>query len=312
MKRFIKKFLLENWSLKATALLLSLILWLFVHGEPGPESVVRIPIQVQLPRQMEIMNERPTMVEVTMRGAVFSNIWFAQPLPNCIINMQGASEGKHAIELSPENVFVPKGSRLEILHVNPSSVTIVLQRTLSKEVPVVALIRGEPARGFEIYGKQVKPATAIITGPRSHIEHLSEIQTEAVSINDQKQPERFFVNLNLKDDLLHTSLNNPVQVDIQIGPRRKLYIIAQVPVQIDNPVYVTSPKKLTIQVKAPINPAADLTSADFSVMVDTRNINDSDLPVRVKPEIRLTRNVNGLMEIKQVQPPEVTVQAKRR
>jgi YbbR domain-containing protein len=220
MKRFIKEFLLENWSLKITALLLALILWQFVRGEPVPASVVRIPIQVQLPRQMEVTSERPTMIEVTMRGTAFSNEWFGQPLPNCIVNLQDAKEGEHTVQLNTNNIQVPKGSGIEVLQVNPAKALIVLQQTISKLVPISAPIQGEPARGFEVYGKQTKPASIIITGPRSHIEPVREIFTESLSIRNHKKSSRFFVWLNNKDSFIRASLNNPIQVDVQIGPRR--------------------------------------------------------------------------------------------
>jgi YbbR domain-containing protein len=221
MKRFIKEFFLENWSLKITALLLALILWLFIRGEPSPSSVVRIPIQVQLPSQMEVTSERPTMIEVTMRGAAFSNVWFGRPLPNCIVNLQDAKEGEHTVQLNTDNIQVPKGAGIEVLQVNPTRALIVLQQTISKLVPISAPIRGEPARGFEIYGKQLKPSSIIITGPRSHIEPVREILTEVISLRDQNQSSRFFVGFNIKDSFIRTSLNNPVQVDVQIGPRRR-------------------------------------------------------------------------------------------
>jgi YbbR domain-containing protein len=221
MKRFIKENLLENWSLKTTAIFLAMILWLLVRGEPGPERVVAVPLEVQLPRHMEITNEPPTTVEVTMRGAAFSNMLFSQPLPNCVVDLQGAAEGEHVIKMSPGNVRVPKGSGIEVLQVNPARIVIVLQQTVSKEVPVTVPIRGTPAQGFEIYSKQIIPPSVIISGPRSHIERINEISTEAVSINDQRQSSRFFVSLNLKDNFVRASLNNPVQVDVLIGPRRK-------------------------------------------------------------------------------------------
>jgi YbbR domain-containing protein len=220
MKRFIKEFILENWSLKAAAVLLALVLWLFVRGESGPERVVAIPLEVQIPHHMEITNERPTSVEVTMRGAAFSNMWFGQPLPTCIIDLQGSKEGEHVIALTPENVKTPKGSGIEILQVNPARVTLVLEQTISKEVSIVVPVRGDPAHGFDVYTRASNPATIIITGPHSHIEPVREIWTEAVSIAGQKQPVRFFVALNIKDKAIRTPLNDPVQVDIQIGPHR--------------------------------------------------------------------------------------------
>jgi YbbR domain-containing protein len=311
MKRFIKEILLKNWSLKATALLLSLILWLFVRGESGPERVVAIPLEVQLPRHMEIINERPTTVEVTMRGAVLSNMWFSQPLPNCIIDLQGNKEGDHVITLNPENVRVPKGSGIEVLQVNPTRVVIILQQTISKEVPIAVPTRGEPAHGFEIYGKLTKPPSVVITGPRSHIEPVAIAPTEPVSISGQKQPSRFFANLNLKDNFIRTSLSSPIQVDVQIGPRRRFFTIPKVPVSIDNPAYMTSPRQISIQVKAPVNMIESISPSDFKVTVDAKTPNGADLPIRVKPEIRFARNWNGLVSIEEVQPPEVTVRAKK-
>ena len=78
MMRFIKNLFLENWNLKTTALLLALILWLFVRGEPGAITVVDVPLEIQVPPSMEITNERPATIEVTMRGTALSKTWFGR------------------------------------------------------------------------------------------------------------------------------------------------------------------------------------------------------------------------------------------
>jgi YbbR domain-containing protein len=276
MKQFIKETLLENWSLKATAVLLSLILWLFVRGEPGPERVVSVPLEIQVPRHMEITNERPASVAITMRGAAFSNMWFGQSLPACIVDLQGASEGLHVISLTPENIQSPKGSGVEVLQVNPARISILLERTISKEVAIVVPIRGDPPSGFEIYGKTLKPASTIITGPRSHIEPIQDIPTEAVSINGQKQSTRFFVNLNLKDNTVRTSISSPVQVDVQIGPRRKLNTIESVPLATDNPALSTIPRQVTVQVLAPVTGQPELVPENLNAMVVTKGLDPSN------------------------------------
>ncbi len=311
MKRFIKEYILENWSLKATAILLALTLWLFVRGEPGPERIVTIPLEVQVPRHMEIINERPTSVEVTMRGAAFSNMWFSQPLPTCIIDLQRSKEGEHVVILTPENVKTPKGSGIEVLQVNPARVTLVLEQTVSKEVPIVIPVRGEPARGFDVYGKSSRPLAIVITGPRSRIEPIREIPAEAVSIAGLKQPVQFFVSLNIKDNAIRTPLNNPVQIDIQIGPSRKLFTVDHVPVATDDPAYVAAPKQIAVQVLAPVDSAAELTPADFSAFVSTRDLNAAP-PVKTKPQVGIVNGkLNGNVIIKDVYPSEVVIRKKR-
>jgi len=256
---------------------------------------------------MEITHERPTSVEVTMRGAAFSSMWFSQPLPTCVVDLQGANEGEHVITLTPENVKTSKGSGIEVLQVNPARVTLVLEQTASKEVPIVVPVRGEPASGFDVYGRFSKPPTIVITGPRSRIEPVREIPAEAVSISGQKQPVRFFVALNIKDNAIRTPLNNPVQVDIQIGPRRKLFTVAQIPVATDDPTYVTSPKQIAVQVLAPADSAAKLAPADFSAFVSTKNLNAAP-PVKTKPQVGIVNNkLSGDVIIKDVYPSEVVI-----
>jgi YbbR domain-containing protein len=218
MKRFIKEYVLENWTLKATALLLALMLWLFVRGEPGPERVVTIPLEVQLPSQMEIVNERVSTVEVTMRGANLSGKWSNLPLPTCVIDLQKAREGEHPVTLTRDNIRIPKGSGIEVLQVNPARVVLVLERTFSKEVPILVPLKGKLPKGFEIINQTRYPNRLTVTGPRSRVEPITEVATEPIELKNQTQSARFMVNLNLKDTAIRTSWVDPIQVDLDIGP----------------------------------------------------------------------------------------------
>ena len=312
MKRSIREWLTENWTLKATAVLLALILWLFVRGEPGIERVVTVPLDVQVPRHMEITNERITSVEVTLRGAAFSNIWVNQNLPTCIVNLQDAKEGDHLVTLTPANVKTPRGSGIEVLQVKPVRVELKLEQTISKEVPVLAPILGEPVRDFEIYGKLIKPDTVVVTGPRSQIESVHEISTEAVSIGGQKQSTRFFVNLQPKNKAVRPSLMNPVQVDIEVGPRRHLFSVEKVQVDLDDADFTTVPRQVSVQVMAPIDMKKTLTPSHFAATVSTKGLDQEKLPARVKPEVRIFGQSDNYVLIKGVQPPEVTVRRIRR
>jgi hypothetical protein len=307
MKRVIKEYLLENWSLKATALLLALILWLFIQGEPGQQRGLAVPLEVLVPRNMEITNERPTSAEITYRGPAFSNIGSA----TCIIDLKSAKEGKHLVSLTSDNVRMPKGLGIEILQINPARVTLVLEQTVSKEIPIVPSIRGEPAQGIEIYGRYPDPATVIITGPRSRVEPVREVATETISITGKGKSSQFFVNLNLHDDAIRSSVIVPIQVSIQMGPRRKLHTIQHVPVAVDDAAYIIEPRQISIQILASPELIGELAPADFLATVSTKALEASSLPARIKPSVRLLRNANGSVMIRNVYPSEVFVQRKK-
>jgi YbbR domain-containing protein len=304
MKRFLREYLLKNWNLKVTAILLTLILWLFVRGEPGPERIVAVPLEVLLPRQMEITNERPLTIDVTMRGPAFSNI---QPQPTCIVDLQEASEGEHRVNLTPENVSIPQGSRIEVLHLNPARIDIKLERTLSKKVGIVVPIQGEPAQGFEIYDKSSKPNSVMASGPRSRIEPLEEISTEAISIADQKQTASFYVRLNPGDSAIRTALTNPVEVNIRVGPRRSRHTVKQVPIVLEDEAFAVSPKDISVRVLAPPEAIEKLTAETFTVTIDPKELETSEFPAELKPIIRLPEAFKDTVVIQSSQPPEVTV-----
>ena len=314
MRRFIKEYVLENWNLKITAILLALMLWLIVRSEPGLERVIRgVPLEVQLPRHMEITREDPTSVEVTVRGAALSDLLLTQPAPTtCLVHLSGAKEGENVITLTPENVKISRGSGIDVTQVNPARVTIVLERTVSKEVPITVPVRGEPSQGFEIYSRTFRPAVMTISGPRSHVEAVREITTEAISIGEQRQPVRFFVGLNIKDNFIRPSSPSPVQVDIQVGPRRKLFTVAEIPLTIDDADYVTVPRFVSAKILAPAQAPGDLTAANFRASVSINSLGSSTLPAKVKPVVTILNNSGGMVSIKTAFPAEVTIQNKKR
>ncbi len=307
----LKEFILENWTLKLMSVLLAWILWLFVRGEPGTERVITVPFEVRISRDMEITNERPNSVDVTVRG-IIPNTWFGQTIPTCSIDLQGYSEGEHNIPLSPANVHLPRASGLEVLKITPARVTLVLEKTISKEVPIVVTTRGEPPSGFDVYDKTASPSVVLLTGPRSHVERLQHIATEPVPLTGEEQSIRMLSNLNIRDNMVRSMPVGPVEVKITIGVHRKLTTVPNVPVQVDDGNYTTSPQKVSIHVLVPIDFKGSLAASDFSVTVSTKNLSEpeSTLPERVKPEARLITKLDPAIVIKEVQPAEVTVRRK--
>ena len=196
MKRFLNRFVSGDWPLKAASLFIALTLWIFVRGDPGHERVISVQLEVRKPQQMEIISHLPASVEVTLRGSSVSNAWFSQLPPTCIVDLQNASEGEHVVTLTHENIRISQRG-MEILSIAPARLTVSLETTVSKGVPIVALIDEGPPQGFEIYNQSTLPSSIVITGARSRVASVTEVETMPISLQEQRKPGRFFVNLNL-------------------------------------------------------------------------------------------------------------------
>jgi YbbR domain-containing protein len=304
--RLIKELLLENWGLKLTAIFLAFFLWLVVRGDPSGERIISVSLEIRLARNMEITSERPNTVDVTVRGA-FSNLWFSTSIPTYVIDLQTYDEGEHVILLSPQNVRFPRASGLEPIAVRPARLKIKLERTAIKEVPIKVATRGEPGPGIDIYEIAAKPPTAILSGPRSGVEPLREVPTEPITLTAQRQSIRRFVNLDIRDDAIHSTPAGPIEVNIQLGPHRRMEKVLRVPVMVDDKVFTVSPRWVTVGVLVPITYDKAPAAADFLATVAIPNLGPNETIVKLKPQVRLRNPTDPAIVVKEVQPAEVEV-----
>lgn len=306
-----KQYLLENWTLKLTAILLAFVLWLMVRGNPNAERVISVPLEVRVPRNMEITSERPATVDVTVRGA-FSNTWFAPALPTYFIDMQSLGEGEHIVQLSPANVRFPRASGLEAMAVRPVRLKLTLERSIAKEVPVRVVTQGEPEPEFDIYEISVSPASVILSGPRSRIERTNEIRTEAIAVAGHRASMREFANLDLRDDAVHSAPPGPVEVNIELGPHRALRRVTGVRVVPDDRNATVTPQFISLQVLVPITMEKTLTAEDFAASVSISQLPPNQLSASLKPEVRLKSGDHPAVVIKAIQPAAVVVKRNKR
>jgi YbbR domain-containing protein len=303
----IRDLLLENWGLKLTSVFLASILWLMVHGDTNTERVLSVPLEIRVPRNMEISSERPSTVDVTVRGTS-TTMWFAQTLPTYIIDLQTFSEGDHQVQLSPANVRLPRASGLEALSVRPARLTLVLEKTVSKEIPIRVTSRGEPEPGYDIYGITVSPSTALLTGPRTRVEKIKETSTEAVSIAGRRESLHVYANLNISDNSVHIKPTGPVEITIQLGPHRRMQRVSGITVQPDAPGFACIPRTVAVQVLVPANSEKNLAPSDFLATVAASSMEFGAAGAKAQVDVRLKNPTDPAIMMKGIIPAEVLVQ----
>ena len=311
MKLSLRGLIFKDWLLKAASLFIALALWLFVRGEPGHERVIAVQLEVRKPQQMETISPLPASVEVTMRGSSVSNAWFSQMPPTCIVDLQNASEGEHIVTLTPDNIRISQRGGLEILRISPARLTITMETTVSKEVPIVAPIDVGPPLGFEIYNQFTQPLSVIITGARSRIVPIAEVETMPISLENQRGPGRFFVNLNLPDPSIRASEENLIQVQVAVGPVRRLHTISRIPVAVEGGDYSFTPERVSVQILAPPEYIESVSAEDFRAVVRSGAFDAARLPSQGKLTIQMLKGSEGAAVIRAITPPEILIQQKR-
>jgi len=303
--------LLENWALKLTAIFLALFLWLVVRGDPGAERVITIPLEISIPSNMEVVNDRPNAVDVTLQG-FSSNMWLIQQM-SCSVDLRTAGEGEHIIPLIPENISLPHAAGLTIVGIRPARIVIDLERTISRQVPVSVATSGDPASGYDVYTKSANPPVVLVSGPRNHVESIKEVSTESVPLSDETSPIRTYVNLNVPDALVHTTPVGPIQVDIDIGIHRKTVSVRNVTVVADQPGVSVQPPWITVQLLVPANYTKQFTPADLIATAEVAGLGESRPEAKVYPQVKFTNPADSaVIVIKEIQPAQVTIRRTRK
>src|SRR5437773_8495473 len=174
--RQLRHWLIYNWHLKLISLILAVMLWMVVATETSSELGMEVPLEYRnIPAQLEITGDTTNTVQVRLRGS--SNVIrdVSAKDVSTTIDLSKMRPGEKIVPLSPQNVQAPFSA--DVIRVNPSSVRFNLERTLTKTVPVVPTILGQPPDGFEIGTVSVKTSSVEAEGRECWVSSLGAFET---------------------------------------------------------------------------------------------------------------------------------------
>ena len=301
--KFLRDLIVENWWLKLAALLLSFALWLIVRGDEAELAFI-VPLTVQVPRNMEIVSDRPASVEVTVTGV--STLTGRMPQITYTIDLHNANEGQNTVALNSDGVWVNPAADVRVVRVSPARMSIVLERIVTKDVPIRVPQQGTPAAGMEVYKISSAPTMASISGRRSHIDPIREVATAPVVLSYRQESFQTKVNFQLQSDDIHASPAE-VQVKVDIGVRRVEHTVT-VPVTVSDPEnFSAHPPEVAVTVLVPVTLDRKPGPEDFRVVLTAPAGQTAEDRLVGKPRVEPVSALDPAIEIRQVQPETVTL-----
>ena len=207
----------RHLGLKVLAIALATLLWLTVAGEHVVERSMRVPLEFRnIPETLEIVGDPPVSVDVRLRGssAILSRLDPGEVV--AVLDLSSARPGSRLFHLRNDEVKAPFG--VEVSQVVPSTLSIELEKSATRMVPVVPAIDGKPATGFVIGRVTAEPATVLVRGPESRVRELSEATTEPVSVEGGRDRVRDVVTVGVSDAAVRLAEPQSATVVIEIWP----------------------------------------------------------------------------------------------
>lgn len=209
----------KNLPLKTLSIILAVFLWFFIsRGQGGEKMEISLGVPVELhnlPPEMEVVRGPVERVDVRMSGprrvvSRVSQLGIYIPL-----DLMGAAEGETTFELFTSDIKVPE--RITVTRVSPSSVTVLLERTIKKRVSIFVPVEGTPMVGFRALEPEIAPDVMEIKGPRSRMGIIKSLKTAPVSVEGAKEEVIGETSVILPEDgTVHAINRSSVQYRIPI------------------------------------------------------------------------------------------------
>ncbi len=223
----------RHLGLKVVAITLATVLWLTVAGEHVVERSLRVPLAVRnLATSLEIVGDLPAAVDVRVRG---SSTQLSRLDPGevvAMLDLATARTGERLFHLRTDEVKVPYG--IEVAQVMPPSLSLSIERSAKRSVPIVPATDGEPAAGFVVGRISAEPSTVEIMGPESHVREVSEATTEPIEIDGKNSRVREVVAVGVTDSSVRLAEPQNVTVVVEISPAPVERDVSGVPVRSKN------------------------------------------------------------------------------
>ena len=183
----LKRFLSENVGLKISSLLLAIVLELYLIGPDNlTDRTMMIRIEVDgLPSNVVITappgGAKGLFAEVRVSGPrnLVQSInptqyRFKVSLPQPVPDSYRATLGGSELRLD---------SRLQVVAIHPPSVELKLEPLERRELLVVVEKANEIPKGYTLKSIKIKPETIFARGPKSELQGLNIIRTEALDMS---------------------------------------------------------------------------------------------------------------------------------
>ena len=157
------------------ALILAIAVWISAVTSADPDEVrtlSSIPLEtIGQDSSLIITSQLPTSVEVTLRAphSIWEQLTAQENSVQATLDLSGLSSGEHTVDIQIRLLVRP----VQIVLVNPKTVTVHLEPLATQTLPVDLSLSGQPAIGYQAGNAILDQQNIMITGPESIVKQAA-------------------------------------------------------------------------------------------------------------------------------------------
>ena len=199
LQRWLKAALTERLGYKAAALFFAVVLWLVVSAEEPSEEVVPVKLEASFDTARVLTSTRPELrALVAGRARDLIKLYEKPPVVRRMVTDDAPDSV--AVDLRPSDVYIPPDVDAVVRDIQPRTLVLVFDVTLTRRVPVANKVRVAIAHRAGMTATRltrVVPDSVTITGPRRVVNTVPFVATvdQTVTVRDTGD---FIIALDVK------------------------------------------------------------------------------------------------------------------
>jgi len=195
--------ILDNWPAKVLCFIGAVALFYFQRMETLEHTYFSVPLELRLPEGFMPASEYNQRVRINLKGrgdSVYSIL--EEDIMAYVDLTTRTQEGRYKASVMVEK----KGTALGVdpleINVEPSEITLKMERQLRKSIEVFPSLSGYPARGYKLDQYYMSPSAVDVVGPASVVNTIRAVSTEEIDLTDKTEDFTQRVRLVKKNSFL--------------------------------------------------------------------------------------------------------------
>ena len=181
--RKIPEFLGTRNGIRLVAVVAAVAVWYAIRAATSNSTLVTdIPLAIQPPPDWSVVDCSAKTIDVAFLGTRDDLRYLNRDLIKATVDARNQQNNQSvAVTLGPANVNTFGNARIDFIR--PATVTLRLDREITKQVPVKVETQNLLPDGYEIEKTVVTPATVAVSGPAQIFDGVEAISTAPVDLD---------------------------------------------------------------------------------------------------------------------------------
>lgn len=289
-----------RYKIKIASVLFAILIWFLIVTGGAFHYTCVFPIRLPTHSDYAIINELPKEIRVKVMGKgvnLITTLLFNEGIYEPDVKWE---EGQYSLPVSEKNIILSGDSKNLTINqiVNPDSINIIVEKVITKKVPISSQYLLKTSPGYIIVGTPfLSPDSITIKGPKSYILPIDSIQTKKHTFNELKRPMSEYIDLAIDNQKMISFSRKDVQI-IAVVQKILEKEISNIPVSAQNVPYnmrpIVLPARISLTVQGGVEIISPLTADSFYVYLNyleptAENEHSFSPEVKPIPEVRVSQ-----------------------